>query len=262
MAGSREINIGVSSTLTHVPGKERIPGPQQRFAQNRGSEVEMSTFVLVHGAWRGQWCWSRVVPALRALGHEVHAPSLTGLADRSHLASPAVDLDTHILDIVNLLKWEDLSEVVLCGHSYAGFVITGVADRVPERLRTLVYLDAFLPEHGMSMLDATLPARRAAHLDRVDHEGGGWMVKPPMATEANDEDRRWISRSSTAHPLRCPEQKLILRGPIDSRLRRVYVEATEFSPSPFRQLAARLRWQPDWQVHAVAAGHGCDDRAT
>lgn len=216
----------------------------------------MSTFVLVHGAWRGQWCWSRVVPALRASGHEVYAPSLTGLADRSHLATPEVDLETHILDIVNLVKWEGLSDVVLCGHSYAGFVITGVADRIPERLRTLVYLDAFVPEHGMSMLDATLPERRHAHLSRVDHENGGWMVKPPpLPAHATNEDHQWISRSSTSHPLRCIEQKLMLSGEIDSRIRRVYVEATEFNPSPFKAVAAELRKQSDWQVHSVAAGH-------
>ncbi|WP_213769103.1 alpha/beta fold hydrolase [Caballeronia sp. dw_19] len=217
----------------------------------------MSTFVLVHGAWRGQWCWSRVASALRVLGHEVYSPSLTGLADRSHLASPEVDLETHILDIVNLVKWEDLSDVVLCGHSYAGFVITGVADRIPERLNTLVYLDAFVPEHGMSMLDATSPVRRAAHLSRVDHERGGWMVKPPaVQARTHDPDyHRRVMSLSTPHPLRCIEQKLSLSGEIDGRIRRVFVEATEFASSPFRTLASELRQQDDWQVHAVASDH-------
>ncbi|WP_213767878.1 alpha/beta hydrolase [Caballeronia sp. dw_19] len=216
----------------------------------------MSTFVLVHGAWRGRWCWSRVAPALRARGHEVYSPSLTGLADRSHLASQAVDLDTHILDIVNLVKWEELSDVVLCGHSYAGFVITGVADRIPERLRRLIYLDAFVPEHGMSMLDATLPERRDAHLSRVDHESGGWMVKPPaVPASVDDRDHQRILRLSTAHPLRCIEQKLCLSGEIDSRIRRVFVEATAFTPSPFKDVASRLRQQDGWQVHTVASGH-------
>ena len=104
----------------------------------------MSTFVLVHGAWHGSWCWKRVRKALQDQGHQVFTPTLTGLAERSHLLSPSVNLDTHIDDVVNLIRWEELSDVVLCGHSYAGAVISGVADRIPERIRSLVYLDAFL----------------------------------------------------------------------------------------------------------------------
>jgi pimeloyl-ACP methyl ester carboxylesterase len=104
----------------------------------------MSTFVLVHGAWRGGWCWDRVRRSLRAKGHDVFTPTLTGLADKSHLLSPQIDLETHINDVINLLVWEGLSDVVLCGHSYAGYVVTGVADREPERIAAIVYLDAFV----------------------------------------------------------------------------------------------------------------------
>src|SRR6185437_2887529 len=103
----------------------------------------MSTYVLVHGAWHGGWCWKRVRKPLQAQGHEVFTPTLTGIGERSHLLSPQVNLETHIEDVVNLIRWEELSNVVLCGHSYGGAVISGVADRIPERIGALIYLDAF-----------------------------------------------------------------------------------------------------------------------
>jgi len=112
----------------------------------------MATFVLVHGAWHGGWCWKRVAALLRQAGHEVFAPTLTGLGERAHLMSNAIDLHTHIRDILGVLQWEELADVVLCGHSYGGMVISGVADRVPEKLRSLVYLDAFVPDNGTCMI--------------------------------------------------------------------------------------------------------------
>jgi pimeloyl-ACP methyl ester carboxylesterase len=113
----------------------------------------MATFVLVHGAWHGSWCWKRVRAALLARGHHVFTPTLTGVGERSHLLSPHVNLKTHIEDVVNLIRWEELSDVVLCGHSYGGCVITGVADRLPNRIGAMVYLDAFTPEDGESLFD-------------------------------------------------------------------------------------------------------------
>src|SRR5688572_1955574 len=113
----------------------------------------MATYVLIHGAWHGGWCWKLVAPALRRAGHEVYAPSLTGLGERRHLASRAIDLEAHVRDVVELLEMEDLSGVVLLGHSYGGMVVTGAADRVPERISQLVYLDAFVPENGKCLLD-------------------------------------------------------------------------------------------------------------
>ena len=107
-----------------------------------------ATFVLVHGTWHGSWCWKRVRRALQAQGHDVFTPTLTGVAERSHLLSRQVNLETHILDVENLMSWEDHSDVVLCGHSYGGCVISGVADRLPDRIRALVYLDAFVLEAG------------------------------------------------------------------------------------------------------------------
>src|ERR1700677_1066166 len=111
----------------------------------------MSTFVLVHGGWHGGWCYSRLGRILRRAGHDVYTPTLTGLGERSHLSYMPINLDTHILDVQNVILWEDLSDVVLCGHSYGGLVISGVADRIPERIDSLVFIEAVLPEDGDSL---------------------------------------------------------------------------------------------------------------
>ena len=125
----------------------------------------MATFVLVHGAWHGGWCWGPLEQALRAFGHDVTSPTLTGLGERSHLASPDIIPDTHVLDIVNHIKWKDLEDVILVGHSYGGVIITGVAGRLPERIRTLVYLDAIVPEKsGVSAIANRNPERTACLL--------------------------------------------------------------------------------------------------
>jgi len=115
-----------------------------------------STYVLVHGAWHGGWCWKKVAPALRAAGHVVYTPTLTGLGERAHLANPAIDLATHVADVVNLLEAEELDKVVLVGHSYGGMVVTGVADRAADRIGRLVYLDAANPKDGQSLVDVAV----------------------------------------------------------------------------------------------------------
>src|SRR5262249_37605119 len=125
----------------------------------------MATFVLVHGAWHGSWCWKRVREALRARGHVVFTPTLTGVGERPHLLAPDINLDTHIEDVANLIRLEELTDVVLCGHSYGGCVIGGVVDRVPERIGALVYLDAFILENGQSLHDTLPPDQRAVQVD-------------------------------------------------------------------------------------------------
>ena len=122
--------------------------------------TDMATYVLVHGGGHGGWCYQRVARILRSHGHEVHAPSLSGLGERSHLLGPDIDLDTHITDITSLLHSEDLHDVVLVGHSYGGMVITGVADRATDRIGDLVYLDAANPQNGQSLVDVVIHFRR------------------------------------------------------------------------------------------------------
>src|SRR5713226_1766035 len=136
-------------------------------------------------------------------GHDVFTPTLTGVADRSHLLTRAVNLDTHIEDVVNLIRWEELSDVTLCGHSYGGCVISGVADRIPDRIGALVYLDAFVLENGQSLHDTLPPPMRDAQLEQAQHSGGGWKV-PPIPAETfhvNAQDLDWVNRQCTMQPL-------------------------------------------------------------
>ena len=140
----------------------------------RAQARNKATFVLVHPAWFGGWCWKKVIPLLRARGYDVFAPTLTGLGDRAHLARPEIGLNTHVEDVANLLKYEDLSGVVLVGNSSGGMVITGVSDRMPERIAHVVYLDAFVPQDGQSMLD--MQVSRRADDDAVPGLGGEGLV--------------------------------------------------------------------------------------
>ncbi len=163
----------------------------------------MATFVLVHGSFHGGWCWQKVARLLRESGSEVHTPTLTGLGERSHLATRQAGLDLHIQDIINVLEFEDLHDVVLVGHSYAGLVITGVAERVPQRLKLLVYLDAFIPHDGQSAFDL-MPGTEEQWTQMAVAQGDGWLV-PAMSAEmmgiTNRTDAAWAQSRLRPMPL-------------------------------------------------------------
>jgi pimeloyl-ACP methyl ester carboxylesterase len=176
-------------------------------------ETNMATFVLVQGGWVGGWYWQKLIPFLEAAGHEVYAPTLTGLAERASELSPEIGLDTHIQDIVGLLEEKNLRNVILVGHSYGGMVITGVVDRVPERIAHLVYLDTFVPLDGESMADVSWIVvwilRRLARAT-----GDGWRVNPPGTLDvAKEPDRSWVLSKITPHPLKTLQQPLHLKNP-------------------------------------------------
>ena len=139
-----------------------------------------ATYVIVHGAWGGAWDWKTVDSMLTAKGNTVYRPELTGLGERVHLASPTITLETHITDVVNAIVWEDLHDVILVGHSYGGMVITGVADRIPERIRRVVYVDAFLPDSGESVM--TMLGAGAGSFSAMIHDG--FLVPPWVAPDA------------------------------------------------------------------------------
>jgi pimeloyl-ACP methyl ester carboxylesterase len=216
----------------------------------------MATFVLVTGAWHGGWCWKRVRPALTAHGHDVFTPTQTGLCERSHLLSPEIDLETHIEDIANLIRWEELKDVILVGHSYGGCVISGVADRLAPNIGTLVYLDAFVLEDGLSLHD-TLPAeQRQLQLDLATGVGDGWRVPPiPAAVfNVNEADRAWVDAQCTAQPLATFQQKLRLtNGP--AAIGTVhYIYASGWEGTPFTRFyeAAKAR---GWRTSEISCGH-------
>lgn len=179
----------------------------------------MATVVLVHGTTAGGWVWKRIAPQLRAAGHDVYTPTLTGLGERVHLASPGIDLDTHITDVVNVIEFEDLAQVVLVGHSYGGMVITGVADRVPNRIARLVYLDALVPQDGEAVVDLVAPEVRRHYERVVETEGQGWLI--PVARGRND-----VPTHNTPHPFGSWTQPIRLGNPAANAIPKVYVRFT------------------------------------
>jgi len=215
----------------------------------------MTTFVLVHGAWHGSWCWKRVRKSLQAGGHDVFTPTLTGVGERSHLSSPQVNLETHVADVVNLIRWEEINDIVLCGHSYAGCVITGVADRVPERVRALVYLDAFILQNGQALHDVIPPALGEAQVTSAKESGDGWQV-PPITAEffnVNAADRAWVNAQCTPQPLATFQQRLALRHEIPAE-KATHVLATGYDHSPFPPFHA-LAKAKGWKTVTVSCGH-------
>jgi pimeloyl-ACP methyl ester carboxylesterase len=217
----------------------------------------MTSFVLVHGAWHGGWCWSRVARHLRSAGHDVHTPTLTGVGDRVHLMSRSVNLETHVEDIVRVFEAEELNDVVLCGHSYGGMVITGVADRIPDRIRSLVYLDAFIPADGQRTLDFQAPERAAHLLETARAKGGGWLIPPVPAAffKVNEKDQAWVDRRCVPHPLACFEQPLRLTGAYSRVTRRWFIKAGAYVPSPFDAGFARVKSDPGWRATSLPCGH-------
>ena len=193
-----------------------------------------TTYILVHGAWHGSWCWKRVRTALQSAGHNVFTPTLTGLGERSHLNSPAVNLSTHIADIVNLIKWEELSDVVLCGHSYGGCVITGVADQIHDRIRALVFLDAFVLENGESLMDIVPSEVAQAVRDQAKATGEGWKVNPIPAHILgihDPHDVAWVDAQCTPQAIATFEERIKLTGNLE-RIRDIgYVFPTECHPN-------------------------------
>jgi pimeloyl-ACP methyl ester carboxylesterase len=215
----------------------------------------MATFVLVHGAWHGGWCWARVAKLIRDAGHDVHTPTLSGLAERAHLPGTSISLTTHVTDITSLLQWWDLSDVILVGHSYGGAVITGVASRVAGRLRSLVYLDAFVPQDGQAIIDLMSDSGRA-NLMAAAAINGAWI--PPISAahfEVNDVDRAWVDAQCTPHPIGCFLEATRLTGREAAVARRVYLFATSYRNTPFRPFHDRFRNDPAWHVEQIATGH-------
>jgi pimeloyl-ACP methyl ester carboxylesterase len=178
----------------------------------------MATYVLVHGGGHGGWCYQKVARRLRAAGHLVHAPTLTGLAERSHLLSPDIDLDLHIRDVTSLLFYEDLHDVVLVGHSYGGMVVTGVADAAADRVGKLVYLDAANPTDGQSLVDVAGPIIEMTRPSGQVIDGVELVLLPAPGAAAfygvtDPDDLAWVDARLTGHPWRCFEQKLALTHP-------------------------------------------------
>ncbi len=217
----------------------------------------MATFVLVHGSFGGGWCWKLVTPMLRNLGHDVYAPTLTGLGERAHLLSCGVDLDTHIEDVTSLLFHEDLSGAVLVGHSYAGMVITGVAARVPERIAKLVYLDAYVPLDGQTEADLWPPPASSGPAFARPSGPDEMRPPPPPAAFGITEPGMsgWVAARLKPHPMGTYLQAPPVSTPESRAIPRAYVVCTASSmPHLMAPFAARARSE-GWQVREIASDH-------
>jgi pimeloyl-ACP methyl ester carboxylesterase len=214
-----------------------------------------TTFLVCHGAWGGGWSWKKIRPLMRAAGHRLITPTYTGLGERAHLTNPSIDLDTHIQDVRNVITYEDLSDIVLLGHSYGGMVATGVADRARDRIRQLIYLDAFVPRDGQSLLDL-LPESERQRMRGLAKSGDGWRVPPnPTPPDTSPEDQVWLNARRVNMPIKCFETKLKLFGG-ELTLPRSYIYATRISPAdPFGQFARRARGERGWRCFEIDASH-------
>ena len=212
-------------------------------------------FVLVHGAWHGGWCWRRVADLLEASGHKVYTPTLTGLADRSHLLSSGLTLDTHVTDIANIISWESLSNVVICGHSYAGFVVSGVVERLPTSISAVALVDAYVPSDGQSMFDVATPSSRAS-LEAALKSGDSVRPTPAAASfNVNERDRAWVDAKLTPQPVAVQLQKLRVTGALERVQRKAYVRAMGYPNPTFDNVLAMVKARTGWQTHEVNSGH-------
>jgi len=214
----------------------------------------MATFVLVHGAFHGSWCYSRVAAALRSHGHDVHIPTLSGVGELAHLSSHSINLSTHVQDVVSVIESDDLTDVILCGHSYGGMVITGVAGQVGERIRTLLYLDAVVPEDGQSAFDIAGPDITQLLLGLAAQNGT--MMEPPAAEffQVNAKDVDWVNRMCTPHPVATFVEKLRHTGKESLVTRHTYVLCQQY-PSVNHPTYAKVKDMPSWKTVSLDCGH-------
>lgn len=216
----------------------------------------MADFVLVHGAWGGAWCWKRVLPALWQAGHRAFPVPLTGVGERSHLLSPLISLDTHIADVLSVIEAEELQQAILVGHSYAGMVITGVADRLHDtlRLRRLVYLDAVVPAPGESWSSGHAPETQAARRQAIAESGVIPPADPSLYGLAGD-DHAWVQRRQTPQPGGVYDAALPFDPARVQRWPRSFVDCTSPALPTIATARQRVRAEPGWQVAELATGH-------
>ena len=216
----------------------------------------MATFVVAHGAWSAGWAWKKMRPLMRARGHEIFTPSYTGMGERAHLAHKDIDLDTHIADVLGVLHCEDLSNIILVGHSYGGMVATGIADRASYRIARLIYLDAFAPRDGQSLLDLQTEENRQRVRDGARDEGDGWQIPPSQVpADTSEVDLAWVMAHRMPQPIKTFEQKIKLTGAVE-RLPRTYIYCKISRPGDvFRQFRDRASTEKGWQCIDIDASH-------
>lgn len=219
---------------------------------------EGSTYVLVHGAWHGGWCWKAVARILRTHGHQVFTPTLSGLGERAHLLSKTIDLSVFIQDIVNVLEYEDLTDVVLVGHSFGGLPIIGAADRVPRRIRQLVFLDAVVLEHGQTAFSRLAPEIVAQRIAQSNQSSGGLSIPVPAASAFGVFEPAQVAlleRNCTPHPLKTFDDPVTLNGPVGGTIPKTYIQCIDPVYEPLQSSRDFVRAQAHWAWDEIATGH-------
>jgi pimeloyl-ACP methyl ester carboxylesterase len=215
--------------------------------------MKQRTLLVAHGAWSAGWSWKKMHPLMAAAGHRLITPTYTGLGEREHLASPAIDLETHVQDLLSVIKFERLDDFVLIGHSYGGMVATALADRVPGRISRLIYLDAYVPRDGQAMTD--LFPNGVERLREALKSGDGWRLPPnPAPPDTNPEDAQWVQALRLPQPAKTFETPVRLRNG-DTKIPRTYVYYKRAGPAdPFRVFAERAQ-RENWDYRELDASH-------
>lgn len=225
----------------------------------------MSTIVLVHGAWHGGWCWKALVPYLQAEGHKVYTPTLTGLGERSHLLSSSIDISCHIQDVVNVLFYQDLQDVTLVGHSYGGAVISGVAEKCPNRLSQLVYLDAIVPQDGKTINDLLVstsnePIKSVSQAPTLTPETSEPIPSPPPAVFGviDPASTEWMQSRLTPHPEGTLSEPLSLTSLDAENIPRYFISCVinqDVYMRTIAKIAKRIQNDVGWQYSELETGH-------
>jgi pimeloyl-ACP methyl ester carboxylesterase len=212
----------------------------------------VATFVLIPGAWHGGWCWQGVSTIIEAKQHKVFAVTLTGLCEKSHLLGPTIDLKTHIMDVVNFIKWRELRDVVLVAHSYSGMVVPGVAELMEEKISSITLVDAFYPKEGQRLVD--LNPRSEAMRSAAE---AGALSFPPISAElfrVNVNDRAWVDSLCTPHPIRTLLDPIQLTGARERIKHRRYIRSTDYPAAHFDKAMAEAG-QAGWETFTIEGGH-------
>ena len=243
--------VAAGAGLVAAAASGNLVGPARAQAQQK-------TFVLIHGAWHGGWCWRRVSDLLEKKGHKVFSPTLTGVGERSHLLSKDVNLDTHITDIVNVFKWEDLKDVCLVAHSYGGWPSSGALEQIGDRVSSIVWLDAFKPENGQKGIDYASEFSRKAFQEAVAKGEPGRKGPKAEAFKVNEKDRAWVDSKTTPQPNGVAVQPIKLTGARDKIAKKTYIRASAYPQAAFDKALAECKADKSWQTFEAPKNSGHD----
>lgn len=217
--------------------------------------MTLTTFLLVHGAWGGGWHWRRVADRLRSRGHIVFTPTLTGLGERAHQLHPGINLSLHIADVLGVIKYEQLNGIVLIGHSYGGFVISGVAEAIRGKIRSIVFLDAFVPNDGEALVDIVQPAVQEIIRGAQARGETTVPVRDATAFRMNEKDRAWADSLAGPQPIGTFLEKIKLTGARERIAKKTYIRASGYPNVSFDRFYARAKADPTWRTYEVNCGH-------